>query len=98
VCGMKTKDLLGEREKTHGSFYQNANIAQTIRWLFREQIGWQTASMRQREALDQIATKLSRILSGQPDFADHWKDIAGYAELAANEERPTPSPGTATYL
>jgi hypothetical protein len=39
----------------------------------------------QREALDYIAGKLSRILSGQPGHADHFRDIAGYAELAARE-------------
>jgi len=30
-----------------------------------------------------IALKLSRILSGQADFKDHWDDIAGYAKLAS---------------
>ena len=30
-----------------------------------------------------IALKLSRILSGQSNFKDHWDDIAGYAKLAS---------------
>ena len=37
-----------------------------------------------------IALKLSRILSGQSNFKDHWDDIAGYAKLgseACTEER-----------
>ena len=34
-------------------------------------------------ALVMIATKLSRILTGGPDFRDHWDDIAGYAKLAS---------------
>jgi hypothetical protein len=37
----------------------------------------------QIEALDMIALKLSRILSGQANFKDHWDDIAGYAKLGA---------------
>lgn len=35
----------------------------------------------QMEALDLMATKQSRIVSGDPTFADHWDDIAGYARL-----------------
>ena len=28
-----------------------------------------------------IAHKIGRILAGNPDFKDHWDDIAGYAVL-----------------
>lgn len=35
-----------------------------------------------REALDMMACKISRILSGQSGFEDHWADIEGYARLA----------------
>jgi hypothetical protein len=44
------------------------------------------ADKRQREALDYIAGKLARILSGQPGYADHWDDIAGYAKLACHKD------------
>jgi hypothetical protein len=36
----------------------------------------------QQEALDGIATKVARILSGNPNCADHFADIAGYIALA----------------
>jgi hypothetical protein len=39
--------------------------------------------LEHREALDQFAGKLSRILSGQSMFRDHFLDVAGYASLAA---------------
>jgi hypothetical protein len=39
----------------------------------------------QQEAFDFIASKLARILSGQAKFADHWRDIAGYAMLVVRE-------------
>ena len=32
-----------------------------------------------------IAHKLGRICAGDPDFPDHYKDIAGYATLVAKE-------------
>lgn len=82
--------LLQEREKTHGSFYANAEIAQQLKALFREH-GYGQDNMQAdsrvkavyREALDMIALKLSRILSGQANFKDHWDDIAGYAKLGS---------------
>jgi hypothetical protein len=45
----------------------------------------------QCEALEQIATKLARLLTGDPNHADHARDIAGYAELLARrgENGPT---------
>jgi hypothetical protein len=36
-----------------------------------------------KESLEMIALKLSRILSGQADYRDHWDDIAGYVRLAS---------------
>ena len=77
--------LLDERHKTHGSFLANATVGQHLREFFRSQPGWEKADARQREALDYIAGKLARILSGQPEHRDHWNDIAGYAKLACHE-------------
>lgn len=35
------------------------------------------------EALDMIATKMSRIMAGDPTYRDNWDDIAGYARLVS---------------
>ena len=37
------------------------------------------------QALDLIATKLARIITGDPDYSDNWHDIAGYATLVEQE-------------
>lgn len=74
--------LLQERAKTHGSFKQNAELSQTLKLYFRNG-GTAPQRAEQREALDMIALKISRILSGQAHFKDHWDDIAGYAKLGA---------------
>ncbi len=74
--------LLVEREKTHGSFQRNADISQAFKNVFKT-YDYLTMSAVHREALDMIALKLSRILSGQAGFKDHWDDIAGYAKLAS---------------
>ena len=77
-----TDALLEERGATHGQFIDNAYFAQTLRALFRESPHWRTMPLEHREALDQMAGKFSRILSGQSRFHDHWRDVQGYAELA----------------
>jgi len=38
----------------------------------------------QDEALDMIAHKIGRIVNGDPDYEDSWRDIAGYATLVAD--------------
>ena len=79
---MSAEALLTERSVTHGSFECNAIYGQELRSLFRSSTGWLNMPPVQREALDNIATKLSRILSGQGDFLGHWEDIEGYSALA----------------
>jgi len=81
---MDTTALLTERGTTHGSFTDNARYAQRLRAFWRTSPAWESMPDEHREALDQIAGKLSRILSGQSTFRDHFDDIAGYSVLAAN--------------
>lgn len=75
--------LLQEREKTHGDFKTNALYSQTIKQNYRHAETDKYLKVEHREALDQIALKLSRILSGQANVKDHWDDIAGYAKLGS---------------
>lgn len=78
-----TRDpLLQERQKTHGSFERNAEISQRLKTIF-DQYKARDGKVVHAEALDMIALKLSRILSGQANFKDHWDDIAGYAKLGS---------------
>lgn len=78
--------LLQEREKTHGSFERNAQYWHALLMIAplpRE-------NKTQIAALSMIYMKLARILSGQADFKDHWKDLSGYALLAmeaCNEDK-----------
>lgn len=89
---MDTETPLNERAKTHGNFKYNANISQRLKRLFRVgfdvsgtlvSTGFHKMPDAQQEALEMIALKLSRILSGQASFKDHWDDIAGYAKLGS---------------
>lgn len=88
---MSTIDkILEEREKTHGSFADHSLIAQRIKDVTQKSYDvksvffWHKLTATQKEALDMIAHKIGRILAGNPNFKDHWADIAGYATLIAN--------------
>jgi len=76
--------LLNEREKTHGDFSLNAEASQRIKETIQNSVTYLQMSCVQREALDMIALKISRIISGKYDHLDHWEDIAGYANLVIN--------------
>jgi hypothetical protein len=74
-------DILYEREKTHGDYYRVAMMAQELKDAMRRGKNWRTLDDTQRETLELIASKIGRILSGNPHEVDHWRDIAGYATL-----------------
>jgi len=76
---------LKQRGKTHGKFSDTANAEQELRDWLREQEGWEQLSASQRCALDMIVHKMARIMCGNPNFADHWHDIQGYAQLVEQE-------------
>ncbi len=83
----KPQDILEERQETHGDFAEVAEISQELKDYFRQKASWYDLTYVQREALDNIAQKTARIFSGNPNFADHWVDIQGYAKLAEKEIR-----------
>ena len=78
-------DILDEREKTHGPFMATAAKAQQLKDAMRGGKNWDEMDDTQREALQMIASKIARILSGDYNETDHWRDIAGYASLAVQE-------------
>lgn len=82
-----TEALLAERGKTHGSFAVNATVAQDLKNTLRCCSNYATLTLVQREALDFICSKIGRIMSGQPNFQDHWDDIAGYSQLVVDSLR-----------
>lgn len=75
--------ILNERQKTHGDYADHAQITQAIKRVMNMNDDYVKLNDMQREALDMIAHKIGRILAGNPNFADHWDDIAGYARLVS---------------
>lgn len=78
-------DLLDEREKTHGAFMAVACKAQQIKDAMQGGKNWDELDDMQREALQMIASKIARILAGDHNEIDHWRDISGYSELVVRD-------------
>lgn len=74
---------LNEREHTHGDYAQTALIAQKLKAVIEHSGKFIHMHEVQRESLHLICTKLARIISGNNNDPDHWKDIAGYANLVS---------------
>ena len=77
--------VLKERGETHGDWLSVSHTAQDIKNIIAMGDNYNSMSPAQREALDMIATKIARIVNGDPNVKDHWHDIAGYATLAEQE-------------
>ena len=78
--------ILDSRAKDYGKFIDGAEVMQMIKRIVHNYIearGTQLA-FDQREALDMIVHKMGRIINGNPDKVDSWRDIAGYATLVAD--------------
>ena len=99
---MSIQDTLQERGNRYGDFSDHAKIAQDLQAVMQgattgrvpfEEGGatpWLLLSPVQRQALTVIADKIARILSGDPNYADNWHDIQGYAKLV-EERLPVPA-------
>jgi len=79
-----TTALLTERRSTHGDWLVQSQATNAIKSLFRQYANWDELTPSQAESLDMIATKLGRIITGNPYFKDHWLDLAGYARLVSD--------------
>ena len=81
---MNVRKTLAVRTTTHGNYSDHARVTQNIKRMMEAEMGWRNLNDCQREALSIIAHKIGRILVGNPNFHDHWVDIAGYATLVAD--------------
>lgn len=75
---------LAERGERYGSFVGHAKITQGLKEVAATG-NWNRLSDSQKEALEMIFHKIGRILNGDPNYADSWHDIAGYASLIDQE-------------
>ena len=78
--------ILTERGERYGKFLGHATIAQDLKNVINVALETRKKILEddQLEALEMICHKIGRILNGDPNYADSWVDIAGYAKLVAD--------------
>ena len=77
-----TNSAVPNRDHQHGGLDAVGITSQRIKRSMRESSNWESLALHPagREALDMIAHKIARVLSGSdPHDFQHWEDIAGYA-------------------
>jgi hypothetical protein len=78
--------LVDERAGAYGKFKDLAEVSQR----FKDSLQYFLITRNkylapdQQEALDMIFHKVARIINGDADYVDSWKDVAGYATLIAD--------------
>lgn len=90
---MSVEQTLAERGQRYGDFADHAAIAQAIQDAIRltRPNGWERLNDMQRQALTVISDKIARVLSGDPNYADNWHDIQGYAKLVEDRLQVEPA-------
>jgi hypothetical protein len=91
---MSIEHTLAERGNRYGDFTDHARLCQQLKLAMMRfsvttqtddsttsRIPWMYLADVQKQALEVIADKIARILSGDPNYADNWHDIQGYAKL-----------------
>lgn len=76
--------VLTERGSRYGKFTGHATVTQALKSVMFNARPDLVLAADQREALEMIAHKIGRIINGDPNYADSWVDIAGYAKLVAD--------------
>jgi hypothetical protein len=84
---MSIDQILDERGSRYGNFLDHARITQGIKGAIFLHADMDKLEYDHKEALEMIAHKIGRIVNGDPNYADSWDDIAGYALLVADRVR-----------
>lgn len=72
---------LAQRGARYGKFNEFSAICQQLKNTAHCAPKWPAMPDDCREAIDMILHKVARALNGDPNHADDWHDIQGYAKL-----------------
>lgn len=86
---MSVNQTLEERGSRYGCYHDHATASGALWEAMRAQPGWDRLTSAHKHAITMIAEKMGRILSGDPNYADNWHDIQGYARLGEQNSTPT---------
>lgn len=65
----------------YGSFSEQARLSQELKFIASNSPAWVKMRPYQREGLEMILHKISRILNGNPDYIDSYVAMNTYNEL-----------------
>jgi hypothetical protein len=77
-------EVLKVRGDRYGVFADNAHTAQKLKRVLESTPNWKVLDDDQKQALEMIVYKMSRVLHGDPDYDDNWLDMAGFSKLVAD--------------
>lgn len=72
---------LAARDPKYGEFTAQCVVISGIEDAMHHSRNWGFLPPDMKESLGMIASKIARILNGDPDYIDSWHDIVGYARL-----------------
>ena len=75
------------RAAEYGDYSEMCAAIQSLKKVMHESRNWPVMGDEYREALDLLATKVGRIITGNPHHIDSWHDIGGYARLAEKQAK-----------
>lgn len=78
---MDIESTLVDRKSRYGEYVDVAKTSQQLKQIMIDSKNWNELKDAQRESLEMIVHKISRILNGDPNYRDSWHDIIGYAKL-----------------
>jgi len=83
-------EVITERRNRYGTFIDQASLSVALKRVLHSSPNWKRLAPDQQEALEMNCVKISRILMGDPDYVDNWRDIEGYARLVADRLEMNP--------
>lgn len=88
---MSADEILKERGARYGNYLQQTQISSALMKVMDDALKarGKTLASDQSDALIMSAVKISRIINGDPDYPDNWRDIEGYAKLVADRLEKT---------
>jgi hypothetical protein len=80
------EETLNARHDKYGFFVDLCRTTYAIREVVNAELESRNKVLDpdQMYALDMILVKIGRIINGDPNYDDNWRDISGYATLVAD--------------
>jgi hypothetical protein len=80
--------MANDKGTTHGNFVAGAELTMKLKDEI-QRAGSSALDYPSREALDQILSRIARIVCGDQTHAKHWRDIQGFCQVRLDAVPPT---------